>query len=330
MSASTFRVTHPIPGARPAEEGAAAPARVVVPRPVSLTSTVPRELVHRASVAEVMLTDWERGDDAHFTVAAQWPRRHGFFDTVEGCHDPLLVAETVRQAGILLAHAEFGVPLGHQFLMWDLEIDARREHLLVGATPASLDIAISCTDIKRRGTSLAGLHYRAVIRREGEVAATGAATFTCTSPAVYRRLRGARIKDGLPAALALTSPAPPQAVGRLSPADVVLSPVREPDCWQLRVDTRHPVLFDHPLDHVPGMALLEAVRQATSAFLGRACLPVGIATEFIRYAELDAPCLIQACSLPHHTDGRERVLVTGRQDGQLVFTSAVTVAPASG
>ncbi|MBZ3908795.1 ScbA/BarX family gamma-butyrolactone biosynthesis protein [Streptomyces griseiscabiei] len=328
MSASTFRVEHPITGARPAEQGNAATARVVLPRFPSLTSTVPKELVHRASVAEVMLTDWEREDDTHFTVAAQWPRRHGFFDAVDGCHDPLLIAETVRQAGILLAHAEFDVPIDHQFLMWDLEVDLTPEHLLVGATPASLDIAIACTDIKRRGSNLSGLHFTAVIHREGQVAATGSATFTCTSPAVYRRLRAARIKDGVPTPLALTSPTAPQTVGRLSPTDVVLSPVPEPGCWQLRVDTRHPVLFDHPVDHVPGMALLEAVRQATSAFLGRACLPVGITTEFICYAELDAPCLIEVCSLPRHTDGKERVLVTGRQNGKIVFTSAVTVAPA--
>jgi hypothetical protein len=330
MSASTFRVEHPIPGARPTEEGDVTSARVAVPHFPTLTSTVPKELVHRASVAEVMLTDWQRRDDTQFTVAAQWPRRHGFFDTIDGCHDPLLIAETIRQAGILLAHAEFGVPLDHQFLMWDLEVGVRPEHMLVGATPASLDIAISCMNIKRRGASLSGCHFKAVIRRDGEVAATGAATFTCTSPAVYRRLRGARIKDGVPVALPLTSPTAPQTVGRLSPTDVVLSPVPEPDCWQLRVDTRHPVLFDHPVDHVPGMALLEAARQATSAFLGRACLPVGITTEFIRYAELDAPCLIAVCSLPRHSDGGERVLVTGHQDGKLVFSSAVTVAPASG
>ncbi|QYX83580.1 hypothetical protein K1J60_44780 (plasmid) [Streptomyces akebiae] len=329
MSASTFRVPHPIPGARPTEEDSTTSARVVVTRFPSLTTTVPKELVHRAGVAEVMLTDWERMDSTHFTVAAQLPRRHGFFATIDGCHDPLLIAETIRQSGILLAHAEFGVPLDHQFLMWDLEVGVAPEHLLVGATPASLDIAIACMDIKRRGSSLSGFHYKAVIRRDGEVAATGAATFTCTSPAVYRRLRAARIGDGVPVPLPLTSPTAPQAVGRLSPTDVVLSPAPEPDCWQLRVDTRHPVLFDHPVDHMPGMALLEAARQATSAFLGRACLPVGVNSEFTRYAELDTPCLIEVCSLPRHTNGGERVLVTGRQDGSLVFTSAVTAAPVS-
>lgn len=327
MSASTFRVEHPAPGTTGHGHEATA-ARIVVPRRPSLTTTVPREFVHRASIAEVMLTHWERVDDTHFTVAAQWPRRHGFFATVDGFHDPLLVAETIRQAGILLSHAEFAVPLGHQFLMWDLTVDVRPEHMRVEATPAALDLTIACTDIKRRGGRLAGLHYEVVIRRDGEVAATGGATFSCTAPAVYRRLRAARTAGASPAPLALTSPVAPQDVGRLSATDVVLSPAPAPDCWQLRADTRHPVLFDHPCDHVPGMVLLEAARQAAAAFLQRPCLPTGITSEFARYAELDTPCMIEVCPLPPHPHGPQRLLVTGRQDSELVFTSTVTVTPA--
>src|SRR5439155_9390465 len=175
MSASTFRVEHPIAVVPDDRDHATAPARIVVPSRPSLTTTVPKEFVHRASIAEVMLTDWERVDDSHFTVAAQWPRRHSFFATINGSHDPLLVAETIRQAGILLSHAEFGVPLDHQFLMWDLTVDVKPEHMLVEATPAALDITIACMDIKRRGGRLSGFHYEVVIRRDGEVAATGGA-----------------------------------------------------------------------------------------------------------------------------------------------------------
>ncbi|MBV9022841.1 MAG: hypothetical protein JO362_03295 [Streptomycetaceae bacterium] len=32
-------------------------------------------------------------------------------------HDPMQAAETIRQTGLYMAHAELGVPLGHQFLM---------------------------------------------------------------------------------------------------------------------------------------------------------------------------------------------------------------------
>jgi hypothetical protein len=326
MSASTFRLERTPVSA--VFEKAPKPVATGSVRLPSLTTTVPRELVHRASVAEVMLTGWERRDDSRFTVTGQWPRLHGFFTSVEGLHDPLIVAETVRQAGILLAHAEFGVPLDHHFLMWDLSIEVRPPHLVIGHVPASLGIDVACTDVKRRRQNLTGAHYEMVIRRDGQVAATARTTFTCTSPAVYQRLRGFPATGGARQPLPLRAPTAPHTVGRVSPTDVVLSPAEEANRWWLRADTRHPVLFDHPVDHVPGMVLLEAARQATAAYLDRPCVPLGVASEFKRYAELDAPCLIQACHAPGPVCGApETVVVTGCQEGEMVFRSTVTVAP---
>ncbi|MES5825455.1 ScbA/BarX family gamma-butyrolactone biosynthesis protein [Streptomyces sp. RG80] len=327
MSASTFHMNDVKPGAALIESDTmtSIEARALLYR--SLTTTVPKELVHRASVAEVMLTDWERVHDEHFSVAAQWPRGHSFFANVDGCHDPLIAAETIRQAGTLLAHAEFGVPLGHHFLMWDLSVSVQPTNLHVGTTPASVDVEMTCQDVKRRGDRLAGCRYNAVIRRNGQVAVTGSANFTCASPKVYERLRGEH-GDAMHQPLPLTAPTAPQNVGRVSPMDVVLSPIGEPDRWLLRVDTRHPILFDHPVDHVPGMVLLEAARQAGTALLGHPCLPLDITSEFKKYVELDAPCVIEARRLPDSgTDRGERVLVTAYQDEAPVFRSTVTMAP---
>ncbi|MDQ0585888.1 ScbA/BarX family gamma-butyrolactone biosynthesis protein [Streptomyces rishiriensis] len=327
MSASTFRMNGAVSGALRTESGPIPLAGTGALLFRSLTTTVPKELVHRASVAEVMLTDWARVDDEHFTVFAQWPRGHSFFAAVDGCHDPLIAAETIRQAGSLLAHAEFGVPLDHHFLMWDLSVAVEPAQLRVGDAPASVELEISCSNVKRRRGELAGLHYEAVIRRGGHLVATGGATFTCTSAKVYERLRGERA-GSMQRPLPLTAPAAPQNVGRVSPMDVVLSPIGEPDRWQLRADTAHPILFDHPVDHVPGMVLLEAARQATTAVLGHCTLPLGITSEFTRYAELDAPCLIEARRLAR-TPARPQpaVLVTAHQHGTPVFRSTVTAAP---
>lgn len=326
MSASTFRMNRAIPSAA---RTASDTSTVGGPEHLlfrSLTSTVPKELVHRASVAEVMLTDWARVDENRFTIEAQWPRGHSFFAPVDGYHDPLIVTETIRQAGILLAHAEFGVPLDHHFLMWDLTISAQQANLLTGSTPGAVSLEIVCSDIKRRRNDLAGFHYDAVIRLNGQVAATGGATFTCVSSPVYERLRGDRRHDAQ-RQLPLTAPTAPQSVGRVSPRDVVLSPIGETNRWQLRVDTNHPVLFDHPVDHVPGMVLLEATRQAAVAVLGRT-LPVAITGEFHRYVELDAPCVVEASRVPGTApDGGESVLVTGRQGEATVFRCTMTMAP---
>ncbi|MFC8827328.1 ScbA/BarX family gamma-butyrolactone biosynthesis protein [Streptomyces sp. NPDC057137] len=326
MSSSTFRIDRALHSAERAVHATTGPTGTGP----ALTTTVPKEFVHRAGVAEVFLTDWRRAGDHQFGVAAQWPRGHGFFSNVDGHHDPLIAAETIRQVGALLAHAEYGVPLDHHFLMWDLSIAVRPDHLLVDHAPASLDIEVVCADVKWRRDTLAGLHYDTVIRRDGHIAATGSATFSCASPKTYGRLRADRLEERGPL-LPLTAPTAPQNVGRVSPMDVVLSPAGGPDRWHLRVDTRHPVLFEHPVDHVPGMMLLEAARQATVANLGYAAPPLEVTGEFMRYAELDTPCLIESSRLPGSgADGEESVLVTGHQDGEPVFRSTVTMAAPTG
>lgn len=327
MSASTFQVER---AAFDRELARGAKASTIKPGgfyPTTLTMTVPKELVHRTTVAEVMLTDWDRVDDTHFVVSAQWPRGHSFFTPVaDGYHDPLIGCETVRQIGILLGHAEFGVPFGHQFLVWDLALSVHPQYLLMGYEPASLSVSVHCTEINRRGRNLSGLRFEAVFHHDGNIVATGGGSFSCMAPAVYRRVRGEHAPGGNWHQIPLSSPAAPQSVGRMSPMDVVLSPTDEQNHWQLRVDTRHPVLFEHAVDHVPGMVLVEAARQATAAALGRSSyLPLAIANEFKRYVELDSPCTIEAALLPDTSpEGHRSVLVTAHQDGALVFSSTVT------
>lgn len=328
MTATTFRVERPPLNAYPA--GGRLPSQPLGSGHPPRTVTVPKEFVHRAAVAEVMLTDWQRQDDTHFKVSAEWPRAHRFFTPIDGgeCHDPLIAAETMRQIGPLLGHAEFGVPLGHQFVMWDLDIAVRPQNLWVGNAPATLDIEVTCMEIKQRGRYLSGLRILAVFRRNGQIAATGTGSFSCLAPGAYRRVRGEHARIGERPRLPLAAPAAPQCVGRTSPMDVVLSPVGEPGRWQLRADTRHPVLFDHAVDHIPGMVLIEAGRQATAIVLGRSSyIPLSITSEFQRYAELDAPCFIEARHLPRVAPaGQESVLVTGHQNGHVVFSSTVTAA----
>lgn len=295
-----------------------------------LTTTAPREYVHRAALAEVFLTaDWCRTDEAHFTLSAQWPRGHSFFSPVGGSHyDPMLAAETIRQVGALLAHAGFDVPLGHQFLMWELNYRVMPALLPVGGAPAELRLDVTCTDIRRRAGRLAGLSYEVVISEHGRTLATGNARYTCTSPEVYRRLRADRLAEPANDRRPPTAPVEPASVGRRDAFDVVLTPTDRADRWRLRVDTRHPVLFDHPGDHIPGMVLLEAARQAVQSLApaGRPALPVAMDSTFHRYAEFDSPCWIETEPAVDYPGSPERLIrVTGRQDDEILFTAITTV-----
>jgi hypothetical protein len=117
---------------------------------------------------------------------------------------------------------------------------------------------------------------------------------------------------------------PAADVGRALAADVVLAepaPGRT-DRRRLRVDTAHPVFFDHPLDHVPGMLLLEAARQAALLQTGGERAPNAYDAVFHRYAELDEPLWIEAGEGPPG-----EIQVRGIQGESTVFACTVgTVA----
>ncbi|MDW6057783.1 AfsA-related hotdog domain-containing protein [Streptomyces sp. FXJ1.4098] len=85
----------------------------LVARRLSWSRTVAREAVHRASVAEVLLTDVRALGGDRFVAAVQWPRSHPTFPHgPDGRHHPLMVAETLRQLGIYLPSRHFATPRG--------------------------------------------------------------------------------------------------------------------------------------------------------------------------------------------------------------------------
>jgi hypothetical protein len=107
---------------------------------------------------------------------------------------------------------------------------------------------------------------------------------------------------------------------------VVLAPTAVPHRWQLRNDVSNVLLFDHPVDHVPGLVLWEAAQQAAHALLApRTSLPVSVATSYLRYVEFDQPCLIEAHVLSPEGPGRFAVRVTGTQADAPAFTADISM-----
>ncbi|WP_251095494.1 ScbA/BarX family gamma-butyrolactone biosynthesis protein [Streptomyces sp. Caat 7-52] len=293
----------------------------------TLTTTVPKEYVHRAAVTEVFLTGWRQTDGDTCTVTAQWPRAHSFYGPAEGFHDPLLFSETLRQTVPLLSHAVYGAPMDHKQIWRDLRVSLEPAALRAGTAPAELELRIRCSDVEQRAGVLRGMRMDVTATRDGLRLATASTTFSSHGRALYRRLRGAYAdaEQAMADAIELPLPLGPELVGRDRHRDVVLSPRGDDGRWQLRVHTLHPIIFDHPNDHAPGMLLLEAARQATQHHLGPApVLATGLDAAFHRYAELDAPAWVTAESLD---DGHVRVTV--EQHGALAFECTVTTHPAA-
>ncbi|MFD3537574.1 ScbA/BarX family gamma-butyrolactone biosynthesis protein [Streptomyces sp. NPDC058664] len=288
---------------------------------------VPGEFVHRADPADIFPTGWTRLQENRFSVSAHWPASHPFFSPVAGDrHDPFLVAETIRQATMLVAHADLGVPVDDQFVMWDLHYDADPEALTVDGLPSEIVVDVLFPELDTRRGKPRNLSTAVRLTRGGRLLATGGGLAACTSAPAYRRLRGERMAVlGRP--VPLIQGVAPHLVGRRRPQDVVLGPGPRAGTWQLRINTGHTTLFRRQNDHVPGMLLLEAARQAATATVGGGgFLPTAMDISFERYAELDSPCWIEAEAETVTAADRTTtvVRVTGRQDGASVFVCTLT------
>ncbi|MEU6484239.1 ScbA/BarX family gamma-butyrolactone biosynthesis protein [Streptomyces sp. NPDC046887] len=320
------------PGTRASTASASVPAdrASADSAPAASSGPVTAALIHKADPEEVLLTAWRRTGEDAFVFAARWPRAHRFYVTPDGRYTPALFAETVRQTFSALTHAAYGVPFGYQLIWDELAFEVSTAALYVGPGPAALTLHVSCDATHSRRGVLTAAALEVTVERDGMLLGTARTRFTVHPATLYARLRRARTdaRGAMDAAPRAQAPLDPAAVGRTRAADVVLGAEGGPGRRELRVDTAHPVLFDHPVDHVPGMLLVEGVQQAAVAALGPDARLRSLSISFQRFAELDAPCHLSyrvirpAPGAPGPT--APVVHVEAEQDGEPVFTATAT------
>ncbi|MGW1965468.1 ScbA/BarX family gamma-butyrolactone biosynthesis protein [Streptomyces sp. NPDC001935] len=309
---------------------------------MQFTRTLPKDLVHRSAVAEVFLTDTERRGEDEMLLAARFPRRHAFYDDTLGPGDrldPFLLLEACRQGIFVVAHRHLGVRPGHKFLLREVGFEVPDPAALTRGERHTE--AVVATRIERRFRTPAGvrgLRLRFALAIGGRQALLARIDYSWMPPEEWTRLRaGQRGALGLPAVpVALRGPhAEPALVGRRARANTVISPPRAEEdgthTARLLAETDHPTLYDHWVDHVPGMLELEAFRQLAV----RACvsagtvrtpspLPVALAARFRRFAEMDLPL---ECRTAPARPGAD-IECTLRQPGTLAAEARIRLADA--
>ncbi|SEN90144.1 ScbA/BarX family gamma-butyrolactone biosynthesis protein [Actinacidiphila rubida] len=292
---------------------------------------VPRNLVHRASVAEVLLTDSARLDDTTFLVAAQWPRDHALYHPdAAGRADPLLFAETIRQMFVYLAHTYLAVPLTHHFIgdALDFSLDDTAP-LNVGATPLNVVLDARWTWHGSRPPRRYGMRLDVVLSVGGRVCGSGMISGVAVDDRMYALLRhkdarGRTVPDGDTVGVPwVPRQVTPAAVGRLRTKDMVLE--RDPvDLdWLLRVDTNHAIYFDHPSDHVPVMVALEGFRQLGYLVVNEGLWDSPLAlvssrVQCLAFGELDQPArlVVEEAAEPTGSASLRRLRVSIHQGGR--------------
>ncbi|WP_422754147.1 ScbA/BarX family gamma-butyrolactone biosynthesis protein [Micromonospora sp. WMMD708] len=260
------------------------------PTALSYDSTVPRSLVHRAAVSEVLLTSWHRAGEGTFVCGAQLPRGHSLYAADNDEFDALVIIETVRQAGILVGHEGYGVPTHNPFIMQRLRWRLFAPLVHSGGHPFNCVVTVRGMDAQIRPNGTSFIRFEFELHRDARLLASATGWTRCVSPASYPRLRWGEggPRPALPRPL---QPVEPASVGRVDPRDVVVAG-NPRDGLELRVPIEHPVFFDHPLDHAPGILLYEAMRQAACVTAGRRFSMVGADVQFTHFTELDQPCHI--------------------------------------
>ena len=257
---------------------------------LSWDAPVARELVHRSNDGEVLVTSTRRIRSGRFHCAAGWRRNHRTFSANNGGHNPLLIAETIRQACICLSLEYLGIDPGTRFVIKSLafDLDPRSAPTADGdRTDVCVDVAVGGLRRDDRTGRTVALTMRARFSAAGRRFATAAGAARLFDEREYAALRaGADAADRPPAAVGgLVRPAPWRvAVDRAD--DVVIA--RAPDgSWLVDpADPVHPFFFDHAVDHLPGMLLLEAARQHALVRAGDPGLRLtGMRMRPLRFAE---------------------------------------------
>ncbi|WP_240955946.1 ScbA/BarX family gamma-butyrolactone biosynthesis protein [Streptomyces thermoviolaceus] len=286
-------------------------------------SPVPRASVHKASGDEVLLSAVDRVGDDRFRVTPLWRRDHYLGHLGGGVCDPVLLAETVRQAAIHVSHRFYGVPYGHPFVMHELTVDLGAP--LPGLSAELPPVAVEA-QVRRREGRKVDMCMQSVVEMAGRRLGRARVRWAVLDPDRYARLRN-RTSTAVGAETVHGDAVPlvPSRVGHRLDRDVLLAAApAHPGQWWLRLDPGHPVLFDHPSDHIPGMALVEAFRQMSTVLAHGTPAAHGsvprhpslLSVAFTSFGELDAPVLLTAQPADGEDDTPGTVLLRALQDGR--------------
>ncbi|MFJ8057864.1 ScbA/BarX family gamma-butyrolactone biosynthesis protein [Streptomyces sp. NPDC096142] len=271
-----------------------------------------RALVHRNAVAEVLLTDARALSDGHFLLAAQWPRSYATSatsitsatttmsdsgSTSTEHHDPMLAAETIRQVGLYICHKFLGAPSTSRLVIRNVgfRIDNSAEPVVdYGATNVLCQAEVFDVRHVPGAPCPAALSVRLQLSAAGREFGSAVGRVRVLSDREYTRFRGPNAAAAPVPGTVHGRPSPTE-VSVPSPGDVMLGRAASGALLVAPADLRHPRFFDHPSDHVPGMVLLEAARQAACLAGAAPGRLNGCHLDALRFTEWDSPVHV-ACA----------------------------------
>lgn len=251
--------------------------------PHAFEATLPKALVHKVSIDQVLLTGYEAQPDQGTLLYAQLPRSHGLYceqivDTSR--FDLVALIEICRQACFVVAHTQFNVPLegnGYQFLFQELDATLLVAPAALAGRASSggpMQLVVTSTierEWKKRSGATSGLLWKySLATLDGVEIALVRIRQAWLERGKWRAIRQVMKRDRQIAPDMAIPAAPdtelqPADVARINPQNIVLHGLRHLGegryAATARIDTRHPVLFDRATEHIYAMIQIEVSRQ---------------------------------------------------------------------
>lgn len=238
----------------------------------SFGHTVSKELVHRAAVSEVFLTDINNIEEDKFYTGAHLPRTHSYYNDVPSKthYENIVLLEVCRQSSIIIAHNYYNAPLNAKFIFNEAKFHIEdNKALLIKASPSSVLTEIDVISKDLRNNKLNGLTFEMRVYVDCKLAATKLMDITWLDLPVWNKIRNKALQFAESFSEIKFSRSANQlesrdVVGRDNTENIVLHSIENKNgkyVAGIHINKAHPAIFDHPLDHVPGMLLIEAFRQ---------------------------------------------------------------------
>lgn len=282
---------------------------------IDFMQTISRVLTHKRRIENVYVTSMDRISENEFLCGAYVPHANFYLNGMRfGPNDvALTIIETARQAGIALCHAYLGVGTANIFILNSMRFETfPAYHEIDWLAHDALAIRASYHDQILRADGTLGAAHTVFDFRNGDVT-VGRLHTECAIHSVKsgHRLREIAKIRNLRHASASTDAQPFFEGMKVAPVCSVKQSLLHSDLWveqsgkkfaaTLQIDLDNLFFFDHENDHVPGMLILEGMRElAADAAMrfprkheGQPRIS-GIDVNFTQFAELDYPIVLVA------------------------------------
>ncbi len=220
---------------------------------------------HKKNKSEMFLQNTSRISNNHFQADFKLVPEHHFYSDFLACANginPLFLLECARQVETYLSHTEFGIKLGHKFLLnnWSLTYYPSKA-VVTGDLTADIHTKHPITNKTIKN------EFNFVFKLQDTVIATVIIGVRYITSHCYKLIRKTPVKTTISS---IAIPLSPKCVCYTKLDNVILADLNDSGPYVnaiIKIDENNKSLNDHEQDHITGLNITESAKQICYCYL---------------------------------------------------------------